>query len=98
LAKEFGDLALVLTGTSIERIEYLVDVIHTSNVKIVHYPVDKEPTVDIVRRGVNLGVSSGCQLVIAIGGGSVMDAAKAIAILMTNEGDIFDYLEVIGKG
>ena len=98
LAKEFGDLVLLLTGNSTERFKFLFDAIQTSGVKIVHFPIDKEPTVDIVQRGVSLGVSSGCQLVVAIGGGSVMDAAKAIAILMTNEGEIFEYLEVIGKG
>ena len=98
LAKEFGDLALVLTGSSTERIKFLLDAIQASDVEIVHYPIDKEPTVDIVQRGVSLGIRSRCQLVIAIGGGSVMDAAKAIAVLMTNEGEIFEYLEVIGKG
>ena len=98
LAKEFGDLALVITGSSTGRIKFLLDAIQTNDVKIVHYPIDKEPTVDVVHRGVSLGVNSGCQLVIAIGGGSVMDAAKAIAVLMTNEGEIFEYLEVIGKG
>jgi alcohol dehydrogenase class IV len=36
--------------------------------------------------------------VLSIGGGSAMDLGKAVAALMTNKGDIFDYLEVIGKG
>jgi len=36
--------------------------------------------------------------VIAIGGGSVIDAGKALAVLLTNPGDPVDYLEVIGRG
>jgi alcohol dehydrogenase class IV len=37
-------------------------------------------------------------MVIGLGGGSVLDAAKAIAALATNPGDLFDYMEVVGKG
>jgi alcohol dehydrogenase class IV len=36
--------------------------------------------------------------VVGIGGGSVLDTGKVIAALLTNEGEIFEYLEVIGKG
>jgi alcohol dehydrogenase class IV len=37
-------------------------------------------------------------MIVALGGGSVLDAGKAISALTTNRGDVFDYLEVIGKG
>ena len=62
------------------------------------FSVKEEPTVDIVRNGVELCRREQCDLVIAIGGGSVIDAGKAIAVLSANDGNIFDYLEVIGKG
>jgi alcohol dehydrogenase class IV len=55
-----------------------------------------EPTLAIVRQGVE--AARGCDAVIAIGGGSVIDGAKAIAAMATNPGDPLDYLEVIGKG
>jgi alcohol dehydrogenase class IV len=48
--------------------------------------------------GVQLARKKACDVVIAMGGGSVIDAAKAIAALLTNPGDIMDYLEVIGQG
>ncbi len=60
------------------------------------FKVTGEPTLDAVRQGA--GVARGCDSVVAIGGGSVIDAGKAIAALATNPGDPLDYLEVIGKG
>ena len=56
-----------------------------------------EPTLEIVRNGVR-AARDGCDLVIGVGGGSAIDAAKAIGVLATNSGEPLDYLEVIGKG
>ncbi|HTU48916.1 MAG TPA: iron-containing alcohol dehydrogenase, partial [Bryobacteraceae bacterium] len=56
-----------------------------------------EPTVEMVRQGAQ-AAREGCDLVIGFGGGSAIDAAKAIAALATNSGDPLDYLEVVGKG
>ncbi|MGE5489082.1 MAG: iron-containing alcohol dehydrogenase [bacterium] len=57
-----------------------------------------EPTVDLVRKGVDAARAAGCDVVVSIGGGSVLDAGKAIAALLANPGDPLDYLEVIGRG
>jgi len=51
-----------------------------------------------VRTGTELARTNRCDLVVAIGGGSAIDAGKAIAALTTNPGDPLEYLEVIGKG
>ncbi|MGQ9787550.1 MAG: iron-containing alcohol dehydrogenase, partial [Anaerolineae bacterium] len=51
-----------------------------------------------VLQGVQCAQDAGCDLVIGIGGGSAIDAGKAIAALLTNPGDLFEYLEVIGHG
>jgi alcohol dehydrogenase class IV len=62
------------------------------------YQVRGEPTLDLVRAGADLARGSGCQFVVSIGGGSTIDTGKAIAALATNDGDVLDYLEVIGRG
>ncbi len=62
------------------------------------FPVAGEPTIALVREGANAFRAAGCDLVIAVGGGSAIDAGKAIAAAAANPGDLLDYLEVIGKG
>lgn len=65
---------------------------------VILFVVSGEPTIDVVRRGAELFRAERCEVVIGVGGGSVLDAAKAIAALATNHGDVLDYLEVIGRG
>ena len=62
------------------------------------FPVPGEPTVDVARAGVAAAREHGADVVAAIGGGSVIDAGKAVAMLLGNGGDPLDYLEVIGSG
>ena len=62
------------------------------------FPVAAEPTVELARAGVGAAREHGADVVVAIGGGSVIDAGKAVAALLGNGGDPLDYLEVIGSG
>jgi alcohol dehydrogenase class IV len=64
----------------------------------VQFSVSGEPTVDQAREGARLAREQACDVVVALGGGSAIDAGKAIAALATNPGDVLDYLEVVGKG
>jgi alcohol dehydrogenase class IV len=60
--------------------------------------VNGEPSVDSVIDGVEQVRQAKCDMVVAIGGGSVIDTGKVIAAMLTNVGDLTDYLEIIGKG
>ena len=53
--------------------------------------VRPNPTRDNVMAGAAKAKSTGCDFVVALGGGSVMDCAKCIALMMTNGGDLWDY-------
>ena len=63
-----------------------------------HFGVSGEPTVAQARQVSEMAKKAGCDGVIAIGGGSALDLAKAVSALATNPGDVLDYVEVFGKG
>jgi len=91
-----GKHLLLVRGSSSRAIPLVREILSTRDIPYIEYEVHGEPTVDMVREGVKL--AAGCNMVIGLGGGSALDAGKAIAVLAMNPGDIFDYLEVIGKG
>ena len=62
------------------------------------FEVRGEPTIELVRRGLEVARREECDVVVGFGGGSAIDAAKAIAAMIENPGDPLDYLEVIGAG
>ena len=62
------------------------------------YAVSGEPTVDDARSGAEAARAAGSDVVVAVGGGSVIDIGKAIAALAPNSREPLDYLEVIGLG
>ena len=64
---------------------------------MVRFVVPTEPTVDQIRAGRDLATRERCDAVVALGGGSAIDAGKAIAGLAGNDGDVLDYMEIIGR-
>ena len=92
-ARAMGRGVLVVTGRSPERAAPLA-----RELDAAVYPVDGEPTVDLVREGVRAARACRAEVIIAFGGGSAIDAGKAVAALAANSGEPLDYLEVIGRG
>ena len=62
------------------------------------FPVAAEPTVELAQAAVGAARRHGADVIAAIGGGSVIDTGKAVAMLLGNGGDPLDYLEVVGSG
>ena len=98
LAKGFGSRVLVVTGRSLKRAEQIGHLLQQWAVHDAILQVEGEPTLEAVREGVRTVRSQKLEFVIGVGGGSAIDAAKAIAVLATNSGEPLDYLEVIGRG
>jgi alcohol dehydrogenase class IV len=98
IARELGRSALLVTGRNLARAEPLSAALRVAGVQPVAFAVPGEPTTDVITDGIRTARAGGCDHVIAFGGGSAMDAGKAIAALLTNDGALLDYLEVIGHG
>src|SRR4030042_4492935 len=97
LVGSFGKRVLVISGAPAEITERLLKLLENQQVSSQVVFVNHEPTVDSVREVVELARQKNPDLVIGIGGGSALDMAKATSALLTNSGDVTDFLEVIGQ-
>jgi alcohol dehydrogenase class IV len=98
IAAELGRHALVVTGRASRWSDTVVDALTGQGVSYTTITVSGEPTTKTARQGTQQARQAGCDFVLGLGGGSVLDTGKAIAALLTNGGDPLDYLEVIGRG
>ena len=102
-AKRLGNKALVVLGRNAMRksgvLDRLTYLLREKNLEYIIYEnIPSDPTVEIVDKGANLAKKGKCNLIIALGGGSVLDTGKAISAMVTNEGSVADYQEIEGKG
>ncbi len=98
IAVTLGRRPLLVAGQRAGQAGWLVEQFQQAGLAPMLFSVSGEPTIDTARAGVQQARAAGCDLVVGLGGGSVLDAAKAIAALLANSGDPLDYLEVIGRG
>jgi alcohol dehydrogenase class IV len=98
IASPLGRRALLVTGRTLARVEPARERLLSAGVACVAFAVRGEPTVEDVRRGAEVAREEGLEIVVACGGGSAIDAGKAVAALLGNGGDPLDYLEVVGRG
>ena len=96
LATPLGKSAFVVyNGKSADR---AVEILKSANIRHTVHRQRGEPTVTDVEAALQTAKQDQCDMVIAIGGGSAIDCGKAVAGLLTNDGAVLDYLEVIGNG
>ncbi len=102
-AKRLGNKVLVVSGRSAMRksgaLDRLTRLLNENDLEYIIYEnIPSDPTVKTVDIGASLTRKRSCNLVIALGGGSVLDTGKAISAMVTNEGSVADYQEIEGKG
>jgi alcohol dehydrogenase class IV len=97
-AANLGTRVLVVSGAMSTRIEPLLALLAEKELAVSTVSVSGEPTVEAALQGAARARDFGADMVIGMGGGSPIDAAKAIAALLANPGDPYDYLEVVGSG
>jgi alcohol dehydrogenase class IV len=93
-----GSRVMAVTGRSWERSEPLLAELRARRFETLILSVEQEPDIEFVRMGAAFARAESIDVVVGIGGGSAIDAGKAIAALATNTGDPLDYLEVVGRG
>jgi alcohol dehydrogenase class IV len=96
-----GKRVLLLTGSSsihnLGHGEEIISGLKSANLELEHEVIAHEPSPSMIDQIVNKYRHSGVQVVVAVGGGSVMDAGKAVSAMIPVEGSIRDYLEGIGE-
>ncbi|MDB4975126.1 MAG: alcohol dehydrogenase [Myxococcaceae bacterium] len=89
---------LVVTGKDARRASAVWQALDAAGLVYERCVVEREPSVELVRAGTRTCIELAAQAVVAVGGGSAIDAGKAIAALATNGGDPLAHLEVVGRG
>jgi len=88
--------ALIVTDRNQVKLGILDGVLESLQQSGVAYAiydgVNMEPVVEYVQEGLEAFRENGCDCLLAVGGGSPMDTAKAISVMATNEGSIEDYM------
>ncbi len=97
--KQHSRNTLLIHGESAGRSAWLAEQIEAENgIEVTHFACPREPDVPLVEAAVALGRDAGVDAIVGIGGGAVIDLAKAVAGLIPAAGETLDYLEVVGKG
>jgi hypothetical protein len=94
---QFGYSVLLVTGKDNQRSEPLVNYLKQQNMRYQQVAVLGEPLIAMIEEMAAMGRRFRPDMVISIGGGSVLDTGKALAALIPNQGSVYDYVEVVGR-
>lgn len=97
--RRFGSKALLVTGKNSSRangaLDTVVSSLTASGVEVTLFcEVESDPSVHTISTGTRLALATGAEVVVALGGGSPLDAGKAIGLMAANPGSIIEYEKV----
>jgi alcohol dehydrogenase class IV len=93
-----GGKVCLVTGAHPERVERLRKDLEDAGLAPSLVTISGEPSTETAASVIEQARSAGCDCVVSVGGGSVLDTGKVIAAFLTNEGELLDYLEGVGRG
>lgn len=93
---QYGKRAFIVTGKNSTKksgaLDKVIESLKKSNIEtFIFDQVESDPSVDTVERGVKEAKDKEIDVIVALGGGSPLDAAKAIGMMITNSGSVTDY-------
>ncbi len=94
---QFGYSVLLVTGQDLTRAQPVIGYLKSQNIRYQHVAISGEPYIAMEEETAVLGRKFKPDMVVAIGGGSVIDMGKALAAIIPNQGNVYDYVEVVGR-
>ena len=94
---QFGYSVLLVTGQNIDRASPIINYLKMQGMRYQHVAICGEPNITMVEETALAGRKFKPDMVVAIGGGSVIDMGKALSAIIPNQGDVYDYVEVVGR-
>ena len=98
IAKTFGHKVLLASGNKEDVTEWVAGYLKDEGLEVTVVRVQGEPSIEGIKESLDFARKANCDMTIGFGGGSAMDTAKIIAAMLSNPGEIIEYLEVIGAG
>lgn len=94
---QFGYSVLLVTSKNLSRASPVIEYLKSQRMRYQHVAIQGEPNITMVEETALVGRKFRPDMVVAIGGGSVLDMGKALAAIIPNQGDVYDYVEVVGR-
>ena len=97
MLNQHGYSLLLVTGQNLGRALPVLNYLRTQRMRYQHIWVCGEPNITMVGEAAVAGRKFKPDMVVSLGGGSVMDMGKALSAIIPNQGDVYDYVETVGR-